>query len=264
MSMPKTNNESGNSSNNKILSSYFRPRKYLVVVGFVILVAISFSPLIEISEQRLATHMIFEHAVFFLIGALSVMSAESILNMLSLKRRLFIETLKDSERNSLIISNNTVKISKSWVILLWWSKLIRSIYSYDRTGILWIAIAIILMVLWHYPPVFNTAAVDVNIHIIQHFSFIIVGATGFIALRMRGESFRIFLLIAIIGMMGFVGLLFSVLDQPVYDVYPVWQHNEAGAYMIITSVLLLLVVLPYYLIRKTILYVKSMGANSKL
>jgi cytochrome c oxidase assembly factor CtaG len=226
-------------------------KRYPVIILFVTLVAVSFSPLLELTETRLSTHMIIEHTLFFLIGALSVLSAERILRMLSLKNRAAY--LLDANQ----------KNSKSTKILLWYGNLLRRIFSFDKTGVLWLAIAVVLMTLWHLPHVFDTAAVDVNVHILQHFSFAIVGAAGFLAMRVLGESFKIFLLIVIIGMMSFAGLLFSVLDIPVYRVYSVDDHNEAGAYMIISCILLLLVGLPFYLIKKTLSYVHSTATNKE-
>lgn len=238
----------------------FHIRKYTPIIALVILSAISLSPLIEIAEEKLSTHMIFEHAIFFLLGALSVISAERILNMLShwQSRRLL------TDFNNEYRGSSDLHLSKLSILLIGWRNLLRIIFSFDKTGILWISLAIVLMTLWHIPAVFNTAAIDVNVHIMQHFSFIIVGAAGFIFLRIRGESFKVFMLLAIICMMGFEGLIFSVVDQPIYDVYPIWQHHEAGIYMIITSTLLLLVGLPYYLIKRTMVYIKSVGADRKL
>lgn len=77
------------------------------------------------------------------------------------------------------------------------------------------------------------------------------------AVRMLGGSFPIILLFFLIGMMGFPGLVFSVLDDKVYIAYSVPDHNKAGDYMIIVCILMLLVGLPLYLIGKTVLYAKA-------
>ena len=235
-------------------------RRYLPVAIFIVLTIIAVqTPLLELTEQKLSTHMIIEHLLFFLIGALSVISAERILQLLYIRYRQNLLTLGQTSELENSDNNHYQRhrpLANSYKALLWWGNLLRSIFSFDRTGILWISIALILMALWHYPPIFDTAAINPNVHIIQHFSFIIVGAAGYLAIRVCGESFRIFLLVALIGMMGFAGLLFSVLDAPIYLVYPVWQHNEAGFYMVIASALLLIIALPTYLIRRTLNYVK--------
>lgn len=228
-------------------------KRYLPVGIFVALTIITVqTPILELAEEKLSTHMIFEHLAFFLIGALSVISAERILQLLYLRQRQKLSAINQNGNNS---QGQAFSISSK--MLLWWGSLIRSVFSFDQTGILWISIAIILMALWHYPPVFDTAALNPQVHILQHFSFVIVGAVGYISIRVWGDSYRILLLIALIGMMGFAGLLFSVMDSPVYLAYPVWQHNEAGFYMVITSTLLLIIGLPLYLIRRTMSYVKA-------
>jgi cytochrome c oxidase assembly factor CtaG len=214
------------------------------------------TPLLELAEEKLSTHMIIEHLVFFLIGALSVVSAERILQLLYLRQR---QKLLAIDQNT-GIRNQPVSISSR--LLAAWGNLLRKVFGFDKTGILWIGVVIILMALWHFPRVFDSAALNPNIHVIQHFCFIIVGAAGYISIRTLGESYRIFLLIVMIGMMGFAGLLFSVLDSQIYFAYPLWQHNEAGFYMVITSTLLLVVGLPMYLVKRTITYVRATKIDS--
>jgi len=57
--------------------------------------------------------------------------------------------------------------------------------------------------------------------------------------------------------MGFMGLIFSVLDEPLYVVYSIAGHNYAGTSMVIVSILLLVVFLPIYTIKKTLIYIKT-------
>ena len=45
-----------------------------------------------------------------------------------------------------------------------------------------------------------------------------------------GESFSIFLLFTITGIMGFASLAFAVSDNPIYSVYSVNSHHDAGTY----------------------------------
>ena len=71
------------------------------------------------------------------------------------------------------------------------------------------------MIFWHIPSVFDFASLYEPFHILQHVSFIIVGAAGFLAIRSLGESFSIFLLFTITGMMGFASLAFAVSDNPI-------------------------------------------------
>jgi len=55
-------------------------------------------------------------------------------------------------------------------------------------------------------------------------------------------------------MMSFAGLLFSVTQTSLYTVYSVHDHNEAGTYMIIISILMLLIGSPVYLIHRALFH----------
>lgn len=63
-----------------------------------------------------------------------------------------------------------------------------------------------------------------------------------------GESFKIFGLLSLNGIMGLAGLMFSVLDKPIYLVYSVNSHNDAGYWMLIMCLVLMLIALPAYLV----------------
>ena len=77
-----------------------------------------------------------------------------------------------------------------------------------------------------------------------------------------GESFKILVLIALNAIMAFAGLMFAVLQTPIYTVYSVSSHNDAGTYMLVTCILLLLVGLPAYLIHRTLFHVRIKAINN--
>jgi hypothetical protein len=85
----------------------------------------------------------------------------------------------------------------------------------------------------------------------------VVGACGLIAIRSLGESFMFFVLFSLIGMMGLGGLEFTLIESKIYSVYSINSHNNAGNYMLITSIMLLLVGLPTYLIHRTLLHIRA-------
>jgi len=73
---------------------------------------------------------------------------------------------------------------------------------------------------------------------------LLVGVMGFLAVRSLGESFTLLALFALNGVMGFAGLMLSLLDKPIYVVYSVSSHNNAGTFMLVSCIILLLVILP--------------------
>jgi len=222
---------------------------FLLFGTFGILVLISLqAAFLEFTEQDLAYHMIIEHSLFFTMGVMSIQIAETIL-------KLFVSSLGINQGKT---RTRTLK----WAVVLFWTKLLRKIFTINRYGYIWIAIAVALLTFWHIPSVFDFAELHESIHILQHISFIVVGAAGFLAARSLGESFKLFVLFALNGIMGFAGLMFSVLDRPIYLVYSVNSHNNAGTYMLVSCLILLLVVLPAYLIRRTLFHIRVRQSSS--
>ena len=238
-----------------------KARRYVLIASFIILIIVSIQePLLEAVERDLGTHMIIEHAIFFLLGALSVIVLEILLRALVLyAKKNKINNISGDEKDS----GNSNGQYTGLIIIDYWSMFLRKIFFLNRDGIWWLTIAVILMAIWHIPAIFDFASINDFAHIIQHFSFIIVGACGYLAMRIIRELFNIILLFSLIGMMGFAGLTLTVLDSPVYVVYSLSSHNNAGAYMIILSIVLALIIFPAYLIQRTIFHLRVISQQSK-
>jgi Protein of unknown function (DUF1404) len=181
--------------------------------------------------------MIVEHTMFFFLGVLSVQVAEIILKLL---------VSSDSKR----------KTDLKGTLILFWTKFLRTIFSVNRYGYVWIIMAAAILAFWHIPSVFDFAQLHEQVHITQHISFVVVGAVSFLAVRSLGESFKLFALFALNGITGFAGLMLSVLDKPIYIVYSVNSHNNAGIWMLTMCIVLLVIVLPAYLIKRALFYAR--------
>jgi hypothetical protein len=234
----------------------------ITIVVFMLLAIISLQEsILEELERTLGNHMIIEHMLFFVIGALSVKVAEIALRTITVrerKRRLHIEGAEKEKK----MPEATATISQSGTatyvhVIQYWKTLVGTVFRLNKYAWIWIIIAILLMSVWHIPDVFDYAFTHSQVHILQHISFIIVGAATFLTIRILGESFNLFLLLSLIGMMGFAGLIFVIMDGQIYRVYSITSHQDAGIYMIISSILLLLVITPVYLIRRTMLHLKA-------
>jgi hypothetical protein len=224
---------------------------YLLIIGFIGLIIISLQTFILIPlEKELAYHMIVEHSIFFLLGATSIKIAELFL------KALVIYSKKQGNNDS---KNSNIYNKKNIILkfTIFWSKLLRKIFKTKEMGFVWVIISIFILAFWHIPSIFDYSELHADIHILQHISFIIVGMTGFLSLRALGESYKIFLLLILAGMMGFIGLIFSVLDTSIFDVYSISSHNYAGTCMVVVSLVLLIVGLPLYTIKKTLSYAKA-------
>lgn len=235
-------------------------RNLLILFSFLLMIGFFFSQniIIESIEKKLSFHMIVEHSIFFMAGVSLVLINESIIKILNGSLLL----LKKNEDQNHIKSN---KFSYFFVVkelLKRWKSLLKVIFLLNKYPILWIFIAIDLMIFWHIPLLFDLAVLHNFTHILQHISFMIVGASIYMAIRNFGESFSLILLVFLIGMMGLSGILFSVVEDNIYVVYDIQNHHEAGFYMVVTSIVILILIFPIYLIKKAMFHIKL--SNQKL
>ena len=231
-------------------------RDIVIISIFLYLTIISTQPtILESTEVSLAGHMILEHLFFFLVGATSVMSAEIILK--------YLVIISPSSSNNKDIKNRLkneeIKLNQTALrlaMLSKWKHILRKIFTVNqfKYRYIWIIASVSILAIWHIPSIFDFADRHIQVHILQHISFIVVGATGYLAIRSFGESFNLFLLLSLMCMMSFAGLLFSVTQTSLYTVYSIHDHNDAGTYMIILSILLLLIGFPAYLIRRALFH----------
>lgn len=235
----------------------------IIISVFILLTVVSLQEsILEELESTLGNHMIIEHMLFFVIGALSVSVAEITLRTITLKERKRRLHMEEAEKEKKMPEEATVSVDQAGTttyvhIIRYWKALVGTVFRLNKYAWIWAIIAILLMSVWHIPEVFDYAFTHSQVHILQHISFIIVGAATFITIRILGESFNLFLLVSLIGMMGFAGLIFVIIDGPIYRVYSTTSHHDAGVYMIISSILLLLVITPVYLIRRTMCHLKA-------
>src|SRR5919199_24588 len=146
---------------------------WLCLFGILSIISLQ-TPLLEITEQNLAAHMIIEHTIFFLLGAASVKTAEIVLHILvsyayrktrssqPIARVKRVQEDKNYEDN-----NNTNGSIETINIIRFWSSIIRKVFSFSsKNGFLWLSIPIILLAIWHYPPLFDYAVLHENVHIL--------------------------------------------------------------------------------------------------
>ncbi|HEX2067830.1 MAG TPA: DUF1404 family protein [Nitrososphaeraceae archaeon] len=242
-----------------------KTREFVFIAAFGILTVISLQgSLLEIFEQDLANHMVLEHTIFFIYGALSIIIAEIVLRFIISyeKTSRHLDHCKDNYIHKLKYSGVTTN-SRLIIGIDYWTRFLRMIFGLNNYGLVWVIIAGGLMIFWHIPSIFDFASLNESFHILQHISFIIVGAAGFLAIRSLGESFSIFLLFTITGTMGFAGLAFAILDNPIYSVYSVNSHHGAGTYMLVSCMLIILIALPVYLIEKALFHIRiKAGKNT--
>jgi hypothetical protein len=223
---------------------------FIIITVFILLVVLSLNEIVLGQLERdLGNHMIIEHLLFFLIGALSVCVAERILRfMINIERKSLGDIQSVFQRTS---PRTTGKV------IQYWKTILRTIFKLNTHSWSWITIAGSLIFVWHIPQIFDYASTHYYVHVMQHLSFILIGAATYMTIRLFGESFNLFLIFSLIGMMGFSGLILVISDNQIYQVYSLSSHHNAGIYMIITFVTLLLVIMPAYLIRRTMFHINT-------
>ena len=121
---------------------YKNIRTYGLMAVFGILIVVSLQPtFIEVTEQGLANHMVLEHSLFFIAGALSVIIPESALRFL-----VFSERKRDTDLR---------KSKGRLTLIIGWSTLLRKIFTVNKFGFIWIIISIVLLAFWHVPFIFD-------------------------------------------------------------------------------------------------------------
>jgi cytochrome c oxidase assembly factor CtaG len=223
---------------------------FLLLAMLIIIMVIANGQLLENLESDLGTHMIVEHAMFFSIGYISILAFEGIL------RGLFNTARQRSA------ASYTTKHS-IWIqtLLISWMRFVRSAYIIASNGLILIICAIILVAFWHIPSIFDLSSYSQEIHLLQHFSFVMVGALFLLSLRQLGQSLVLFLIISSVGMMLLSGLGLALANERLYLPYSVSSHNTAGEYMLAISIAIALIGLPGYLIRRTLFHVGKLANN---
>lgn len=181
-------------------------------IALFALIAASDSDALDLSARNLTFHMTVEHSIFFATGALL---AELICHLLKPARRL------------------VANLKAKYVII----------------GLI---ISIAILAIWHYPPLFAAASFDVEIHQLQHASFIMTGAVGYLMLRSMPVTYLI-LFIALVGAaMGLFGVLMAVSNDQIFFPYSIESQMQAGNTMIILAIVMAVVILPVILINHSL------------
>jgi hypothetical protein len=227
-----------------------RTKLLIYIIAMFSLIFISFhSPVLEQLESDLGNHMIIEHALFLSIGYLSIMVSESILKVVFNKRKK--------------VSEYGVRQSTGIQALInCWTSFVRSLYTITRNGLFPMACAIIIVIFWHMPSIFDLSLYNQSIHIVQHFSFTLVGVLFFLSLRQLGQSLVLFLIISSVGMMLVSGMGLAITNERIYVPYTISSHNIAGEYMLGLSIAIAVIALPVYLIRRTLLHISTITKSS--
>ena len=107
-----------------------KTREFVFIAAFGILTVISLQgSLLEIFEQDLANHMVLEHTIFFIYGALSIIVAEIVLRFIISyeKTSRHLDHCKDNYTHKLKYSGVTTN-SRLIIGIDYWTSFLRMIF----------------------------------------------------------------------------------------------------------------------------------------
>ena len=135
---------------------------YVFALGSLIFISFQDTVLISL-ESDSGNHMILEHTFFFLMGYLGIKTSEIILKILFAK-----------------IKNNNVDYDAkgtTWqqTLMKCWTGIVRYLFAINRSPFLLLISAIILLIFWHVPTVFDYAVFDGKVHILVRLRLVNTG-----------------------------------------------------------------------------------------
>ena len=197
--------------------------------------------------------MIIEHAIFFLLGYVSMIISEMVTKYFNLKTK----TRVNGRDN---IFQTVVRFSTKH-----WTNFLRRVFFKLNKKSLYLSIPVFAIIMvWHVPGIFNLSLLYQDVHIFQHLSFIIVGILVYLSTRFGFESYSIFYMLSSMGVMILSGIVLSITDSNIYEFYSLESHHRAGEYMFYFTLILGLVVFPYYLISRTLFHIGKSNKNNDM
>jgi hypothetical protein len=131
-----------------------KTREFVFIAVFAVLTVISLQgSLLEIFEQDLANHMVLEHTLFFVYGALSIIVAEIVLRFIISyeKASRHPDHCKDNYAHELKYSGATTN-SRLIIGINYWTRFLRKIFGINNHGLVWIIMAVGLMIFGIFLP----------------------------------------------------------------------------------------------------------------
>ncbi len=99
-----------------------------------------------------------------------------------------------------------------------------------------LAAAALLIVFWHFPGPWDEAVLNPGVHVVEHFSFLIVGLLSGSWLLLLSDSGKIgALLAAFFGHMGYAVALISPFNIQVYSLYSLADQATLGWILLLTG-----------------------------
>ena len=172
------------------------------------------SPTLERYEvQNLFFHIMIEHILYLSIGFLFASGTDSV-----------IKSFKYSSSNY------------QRQILQYYSRYLVLNNRFNPFGMITGLLFLISLFYWHIPSNFDAAVVDLNSHIIMHFSIILSGIFLYSSFKMISRIQSLIFILSIDKTMGVLGFFLASGNSQIYQTYPLSVQMTSGFWMIFMMV----------------------------
>lgn len=119
----------------------------------------------------------------------------------------------------------------------------------NRRGVVGLALATAIIVLWHVPTILDAALLSYQLHLVMHASMLFAGLLIYAGFRMLSPNMRLFTYLLGCKGMAIFGAYLLVSPIVVYGSYPFYEQAEAGAAMVAMCVASDATIIPIWLRR---------------
>mgnify|MGYP001225048480 FL=1 len=172
------------------------------------------SPTLERYEvQNLFFHIMIEHILYLSIGFLFASGTDSV-----------IKSFKYSSSNY------------QRQILQYYSRYLVLNNRFNPFGMITGLLFLISLFYWHIPSNFDSAVVDLNLHMTMHFSMILSGIFLYSSFKMVSRIQSLIFILSIDKTMGVLGFFLASGNSQIYQTYPLSVQMTSGFWMIFMMV----------------------------
>jgi hypothetical protein len=204
---------------NHVLMPRLRWASLAIVAGLIVLLSM-LTQLGELLDQTFATRMIVQHFLFITVGFLFSYAACSLIEVAP------PFSYEASRARDLVSKANL---------------------SANMLSILMLAAAASLIAFWCLPAQFDEAALNVNMHLEMHITFLFAGGLIFVGSHFLSKRVKLIAPLIVGKAMGLYGMFLLLTPIDWYAVYPLYEQAYTGAVLLILMLVLDFTVMPLWL-----------------
>ena len=184
-----------------------------IILGNAFILLLTSSTLERYEVQNLFYHIMIEHILYLSTGFLFASGTDSV-----------IKSFKYSSSNY------------QRQILQYYSRYLVLNNRFNPFGMITGLLFLISLFYWHIPSNFDSAVVDLNLHMTMHFSMILSGIFLYSSFKMISRIQSLIFILSIDKTMGVLGFFLASGNSQIYQTYPLSVQMTSGFWMIFMMV----------------------------